>query len=168
MPHSNRAASALLSSSITPNLPQQRRRWRWLAVSVAVNLVLGGLILAWVLGMPPRPPSGSWQREVIPTLSASDAAIVEDAVKRIGDIKMQGDIQSHEGWAKLHGILEAEPLDVDALTAQMDDMNRIRVEQSTGIGQTLMTELRALSPDGRAKLVVLMKRLWSRWQPPPR
>ncbi len=89
-------------------------------------------------------------------------------MKRIGDIKMQGDIQSHEGWAKLHGILEAEPLDVDALTAQMDDMNRIRVEQSTGIGQTLMTELRALSPDGRAKLVVLMKRLWSRWQPPPR
>lgn len=168
MSPSNRAANAMLSGSITPNLMRQRRRWRWLAVSVAVNLVLAGLILAWVLVMPPPPPSGSWQREVIPSLSASDAAIVEEAVKHIGEIKTHGDIEAHEGWAKLHGILETQPLDVDALTAQMDDMNRIRIEQSTGIGQTLMTELRTLSPDGRAKLVVLMKRLWSRWQPPPR
>lgn len=165
---SNRVANVLPSGSMSPNLPRQRRRWRWLAVSVAVNLVLGGLILAWVLGMPPRPPSGSWQKEAIPSLSASDAAIVEDAVKRMGEIKTQGDIQSHESWAKLHGILEADPLDVDALTAQMDDMNRIRVEQSTSMGQTLLTELKTLSPDGRAKLVALMKRLWNRWQPPPR
>ncbi len=89
-------------------------------------------------------------------------------MKRMGEIKTQGDIQSHESWAKLHGILEADPLDVDALTAQMDDMNRIRVEQSTSMGQTLLTELKTLSPDGRAKLVALMKRLWNRWQPPPR
>lgn len=162
----NPGVSAISSAPFPMGSLRPRRRWGWLAVSVALNLLLIGLILAWVLTMR-SPANVSWQREMIPSLSPSDAAIVETAIGRIADTKFEGDMKSHEAWGKVHTSLGAQPLDSDALTADMAEMTKIRVEQGTAMNQAFLEEMKSLSPDGRSKLVALMTRMWNSWKPQP-
>ena len=76
-----------------PRCPVSLAELGWLPLSVALNLVLIGLVVAWELNLPPPPrqPLVTWQRELIPSLSPADAAIVTEAAGQVADAQAAGD-----------------------------------------------------------------------------
>jgi Spy/CpxP family protein refolding chaperone len=153
-------------AALTP--VEQRRRGWLLPVSLAVNLLLGGFVLAWVVAMPPSHPSMvMWQRKILPDLSPADAAIVTDATTRIADAQEQGAKSMHANFSRVSALLAAEPLDQDALERTLAEMSTIRTGQQVAMDNAFFKELVALSPDGRAKILSALQREGRRWRPPP-
>ena len=72
------------SFSLPRNAVPYRSRLGWLPLSLALNLVLIGVVVAWELNLPapPRQPLVTWQRELIPSLNSADAAIAAQAAGR--------------------------------------------------------------------------------------
>src|ERR1700760_2210277 len=101
------------SFSIPRGTTPYRSRLGWLPLSVALNLVLIGLVVAWELNLPapPRQPMVTWQRELIPSLSPADAAIVATAADQIADAQAAADMAVHLQFNKIRSILAADPLD---------------------------------------------------------
>jgi hypothetical protein len=135
--------------------------------SFALNLVLIGVIVSWVVNAPP--PTVvlvNWQRDLIPELTPEDAATVGDTVDRIAQVQRQGAIAVHEDFGKLRALLVVEPLDRDGLQRILKDMTAVRGEQQSLVGEALYKELTEISPDGRAKIVAALKRESLRWRPP--
>ncbi len=152
------------SSFQTPPSLQGRRRWEWLVGSIALNLILIGLILSFMLGGKgllgdhAHQPFVTWQMELLPTLQPPDAAIVTAATRRISDQQAEGDARVHTSYMQTRAILAVEPLDRDALRRSLDEMTAIRNGEQTTIGAIFLEELEALSPDGRAKVLAGMER----------
>jgi len=147
-------------------LDRRHRGW-FLLASLAANLVLAGLILAWVVAMPAQHQSMVvWQRDILPSLSPSDAAIVTDATTRMADAQDQGANSIHANYSKVSALLAVEPLDQAALERTLDEMSAIRGNQQGEVYNAFFKELVALSPDGRAKILAALQREVRQWRPP--
>lgn len=146
-----------------------RSRLGWLPVSLALNLLLTGLVLAWVLNLPspPRQALVTWQRELIPSLSAGDATLATDAAGRIADAQAAGDQAVHIQYAKIRTLLAVEPVDQAALRAAFDKIAVIRNSQQISVGNAFLDELTAVSPEGRRKILSAMEKESQRWHPAP-
>jgi hypothetical protein len=157
------------SFSVSRGTIPYRSRLGWLPLSVALNLLLIGLVIAWELNLPapPRQPLVTWQRELIPSLSASDAAVVTEAAGQIADAQAAADYAVHLQFNKIRAILAAEPLDKAALATAFDEIATIRQAQQLKNGEAFTEELDKVSGDGRAKILAAMKRQGDRWRPTP-
>jgi hypothetical protein len=146
-----------------------RSRLGWLPLSLALNLVLIGLVVAWELNLPapPRQPLVTWQRELIPSLSPADGAIAAEAAGRIADAQAEGDLAVHNQYTKVRGILASEPLDRAALADTFNLMADIRHDQQFKAGKAFTEELETMSADGRQKILARMEKQSQRWQPTP-
>jgi hypothetical protein len=146
-----------------------RSRLGWLPLSLALNLVLIGLVVAWELNLPapPRQPLVTWQRELIPSLSPADAAIAATAAGRIADAQAAGDLAVHNQYTKIRGILAADPLDRAALDETFNRMADIRRDQQSEAGKAFAEELDTVSADGRRKILAGMEKQSQRWKPTP-
>jgi len=157
------------SFSIPRGTLPYRSRLGWLPLSVALNLVLIGLVVAWELNLPPPPrqPLVTWQRELIPSLSPADAAIVTEAANRIADAQAAGDRQIRAQFDKVRAILAADPVDKDALAAAFNEMANIRQNQQMLVGKAFTEELDTVSDDGRRKIHAALVEQGKRLRPPP-
>jgi hypothetical protein len=146
-----------------------RSRLGWLPLSVALNLLLIGLVLAWAINLPvpPRQPLVTWQRELIPSLPPADAAIVAEAAGRIADAQAAGDLAIHNQFNKVRAILAVDPLDKDGLAGAFNEMATIRQTQQLQVGKAFTEELNAVSAEGRQKILAAMVKQGQRWQPTP-
>ena len=146
-----------------------RSRLGWLPLSLALNLVLIGLVVAWELNLPapPRQPLVTWQRELIPSLTPGDAVIATEAAGRIADAQAAGDLAVHNQYTKVRGILATDPLDRAALAEAFDEMADIRHDQQFKAGKAFTEELNTVSADGRRKILAGMERQGQRWKPTP-
>jgi hypothetical protein len=136
---------------------------------VALNLVLAGLVVAWELNLPapPRQPMVSWQRELIPSLSSTDAAVVVTAAGQIADAQAAADLAVHLQFNKVRTILAADPLDKAALADAFNEMATIRQTQQLKVGAAFTEELSAVTADGRQKILTAMEKQGQRWRPTP-
>jgi hypothetical protein len=136
---------------------------------MALNLVLIGLVVAWELNLPvpPRQPMVTWQRELIPTLSQADAAVVSTAAGQIADAQAAADMAVHLLFNKIRTILAADPLDKAALADAFNEMATIRQTQQLKVGAAFTEELSAVSTDGRKKILTAMEKQGQRWRPTP-
>ncbi len=158
------------SFSISRGAAPYRSRLGWLPLSVALNLVLIGLVVAWAVNrpMPPRQPLLTWQRELIPSLSPADAVVVTAATGRIAEAQGAGDLGIHLQFNKVRTILAVDPLDKDALMEAFNQMATIRQTQQLQVGKAFTEELDSVSADGRQKILAAMIKQGERWRPQPR
>jgi hypothetical protein len=157
------------SFSIPRGAAPYRSRLGWLPLSVALNLVLIGLVVAWELNLPtpPRQPMVGWQRELIPSLSPADAAVVAAAANQIADSQAAADMAVHQQFNKVRTILAADPLDKAALVDAFNEMATIRQSQQLKVGTAFTDELSTLSAEGRKKILSAMVKQGERWRPTP-
>lgn len=148
------------SFSIPRGAVPYRSRLGWLPASLALNLILAGVLVAWVSDRPTptRQPLVTWQRELAPSLETPDATIVTDGAARIADAQHQGDEGVHQQYAKVRAILAVEPVDHAALDAAFAEMAAIRHSQQLSVGHAFRDELAAVSADGRRKLLAAMEK----------
>lgn len=146
-----------------------RSRLGWLPASLGLNLVLAGIVLAWALNLPspPRQAIVTWQREMTPSLSESDAVLARDATGQIADAQAAGDAAVHAQYNKVRKLLAVEPLDKTALQAAFAEITVIRRDQQMSIGAAFFDELSNVSPDGRRKILAAMEKESLRWHPTP-
>ena len=154
------------SFSVARGAAPYRSRLGWLPLSVALNLVLIGLVVAWEINMPapPRQPLVTWQRELIPSLSETDAAIVTGAAGQIADAQAKGDRAVHQQFNKIRAILAVDPLDKAALADAFNQIATIRQTQQLEIGKAFADELDSVSADGKQKILAAMVKQGERWQ----
>jgi hypothetical protein len=157
------------SFSIPRSTVPYRSRLGWLPLSVAVNLLLIGLVVAWELNLPgpPHQPLVTWQRELIPSLSPADAAVVSEAAGEIADAQAAADLAVHNQFNKVRAILGVDPLDKAALADAFDQMTSIRQNQQLQIGKAFTEELDQVSDAGRQKILAAMQKQGQHWRPTP-
>jgi hypothetical protein len=160
------SARPLAASFGAPPFLQGRRRWEWLIASIALNLILIGLVLSFLLGARHHQPLVTWQMDLLPSLDAADAAIVSSATQRITDQQNGGDARIHLDYTKVRALLRVETPDRHALQEMFDDIAVTRNAEQTTINGIFLDELMALSPDGRAKTLAAMERESRRYAPP--
>ncbi len=157
------------SFSVSRSFPMSRARWGWLPFSVALNLILLGVVLGWAAHIhesAPRQALVSWQRELLPALSPADAAIVSNATDRIAAAQINGDTTVHEAYVHIRAILAVAPLDSAAMTDAFEAIRAARNAQQTSINNTFMNELSSISAEGRAAVLKAMEAESHRWHPP--
>jgi hypothetical protein len=157
------------SFSIPRGTVPYRSKLGWLPLSVALNLVLIGLVVGWELNLPPPPrqPLLTWQRELIPALSPADAMIVRVAAGQVADAQAAGDLAIHLQFDKVRAILAAEPVDHAALVAAFNEMANIRERQQMLVGKAFTDELYKISAEGRQKIRAALIVQGERWRPTP-
>ena len=138
----------------------------WLIASIAVNLVLIGLMLSWAMGMRAHQPLFGWQRDLIGTLSQSDSAIVSNAADRLEAVQTRTDGLLMAQYEALKTALRARPFNPADCQKILDQMAFIRDDQQILFQQIFAEEAAALSPEGRSGLVDAMDREARRWHPP--
>jgi hypothetical protein len=144
------------------------RRFNWLIISVAGNLLLLGLIVAWIVSMPPpHRPLVSWQQEVLPSLGQADAAIVSGAASRIAAAQDQANEALQQQYAQVHALLAAEPLDQAALQQAMTRISVIRNDEQVATRRVFFQELVSVSPAGRARLLAALEKESQHWRHHP-
>ena len=156
------------SFSIPGRAVPYRSRIGWLPLSVALNLLLIGILFAWVATTSPpmpRQPLVTWQRELIPSLPAGDAAIASDAVARIAASQVACDAAVHIEYAEIRGLLAIEPLDSAAVLAHFDRIVALRNAQQNTALHAFSDELKSVSPEGRKILLTGMERESKRLHP---
>jgi hypothetical protein len=155
------------SFSIAAGRPARRRpRSYWLFASVAVNLILIGLIFSWALGMRAHQPMFGWQRDLVGSLSPADAAIVGNATDRLEEVQARTDRLLVDQYEALKTVLRARPFSPGDCQKVLDQMAFIRDDQQISFQRIFAEEAAALSPEGRAALVDAMEREAHRWHPP--
>jgi hypothetical protein len=146
-----------------------RTRWGWLPLSVALNLVLIGVVLGWAsrTHMPAsRQALVTWQRELLPSLSPADVPIVSSATDRIAAAQAQGDTAVHQAYVQLRAILAVSPLDKPGMEKAFEAIRAARDTQQTTINGIFSEELSAVTPDGRAAVLKAMEVESHRNHPP--
>jgi len=157
------------SFSIPRGTVPYRSRLGWLPASLALNLILAGVVIAWVSDRPAptRQPLVTWQRDLVPDMQAGDAAIVTEGANQIADAQHQGDQAVHEQYARIRAVLGVEPLDHATLDAAFAEMAAIRHNQQIAVGRAFRDELAMVSPDGRRKILAGMEKEAARFRPAP-
>ena len=157
------------SFSLPRNAIPYRSRLGWLPLSLALNLVLIGVVFAWEMrpAPPSRQPIVTWQRALVPSLLPADAAIATEAAGQIADAQAVGDLAVHNEYTTIRGLLAAPQLDSVALGQAFDQMAEIRHNQQILIGKAFAEELETVSADGRQKILAAMEKQSQRWRPTP-
>jgi hypothetical protein len=157
------------SFSIARGVTPYRSRLGWLPASIALNLLLIGLLGAWVWNMPspPRQPLVTWQREIMPTLSLDDAAIATRASEKISDSQKVCDDAVRAEYVKIRTLLAIEPVDTATIQADFDQIISFRNTQQTTALHAFADELSTVSADGRQKLRAAMIKESQRSHPVP-
>jgi hypothetical protein len=157
------------SFSVSRGFPMSRSRWGWLPFSVALNLVLGGVILGWAAR--PHPPAPrqalvTWQRELLPSLPPSDVPVVTGATDRIAATQAQADAAVHQAYMQIRTILAVSPLDKPGMENALDAIRSTRDAQQTSINNIFFEELSTITPEGRAIVLKAMEAESHRFHPP--
>jgi len=155
------------SFSIAPGIERRPRpRSFWLIASIAVNLILVGLIASWVIGMRVHQPLIGWQRDLVGSVSAEDATVIGKAADQMEQVQIHTDQLLGAQYTKLKDALRAQPFSTLDCQKVLDEMAFIRDDQQISFQRIFAEEAAALSPDGRSKLVEAMDREGRRWHPP--
>jgi len=157
------------SFSVDRNFPMSRSRWGWLPVSIALNLVLIGVILGLASQNhtpAPRQALVTWQRALLPTLAPADAAIVSGATDKIAAEQSAGDATVHEAYIRIRQVIAVSPLDTAAMASAFESIRATRDAQQTAVDKIFFDELSSVSPEGRAILLKAMEAESHRWHPP--
>jgi hypothetical protein len=141
-----------------------RRISIWIAASIALNLLMGGWILSWTLGLHPAPKSYDWQIDLRKSLSPADGVVIEKAVQQFQDARLQGDRNIAAHYDRLFDILSKEPFDADAANLVLTEMNTARTADKATAQPFFLEELRDLSPAGRALLLASMQKRQISWR----
>jgi len=157
------------SFSVSRSFPMSRTRWGWLPLSVALNLVLLGLILGYASrnhALTPRQALVTWQRELLPSLSAADVPIVTNATNRISAAQAQGDDTVHQAYVQLRAIMAVSPLDTPGMEKAFEAIRSARDAQQTTINSIFAEELSTITPEGRTAMLKAMEAESHRFHPP--
>ncbi|MGE5539368.1 MAG: periplasmic heavy metal sensor [Gemmatimonas sp.] len=138
--------------------PRNGRRWRIaLLASVALNLLLAGVIGVWVArpmfrGPAPQPEFGRVIDRMANRLPDSDAAVLRRAydahreeIARLG----QNVRRTRE---RVRAALRADPFDAGALAAAMGEMRAARNGVEDAIQSVMREGAAEMSPEGRRTL----------------
>jgi hypothetical protein len=152
--------------------PPRRHRSIWLVGSLGVNLILIGLVLAWIVGVdhPPHPLT-DWQTSLLPSLSPQDAVVAQAALQRLNQIQSVSDAKLQAAFAQVHAAATATPFDIHGLEKSLDGVDDIRTERHIAMKRNLLDELSQLSADGRTRVLAAFDRAaehWSHRQVDPR
>ena len=139
-----------------------RRISIWIAASIALNLLMGGWILSWTLGLHPTPKSYEWQLDLRKSLSPADRAVIEKTVQQFQETRLQSDRRVAAYYDRLFDILAKEPFDTDAANTVLTEINATRTAATTQ--PFFLEELRDLSPAGRALLLANMQKRQRSWR----
>jgi hypothetical protein len=157
------------SFSVSRSFPMSRTRWGWLPLSVALNLVLLGLILGYASRshvQAPRQALVTWQRDLLPALPAVDVPIVTNATNRIAAAQAQGDATVHQAYIQLRAIMAVSPLDKPGMEKAFEAIRAARDTQQTTINGIFSEELSTITPEGRAVVQKAMEVESHRLHPP--
>lgn len=136
-------------------VPSTSRGSTWLALSVAANLVLVGMIVAWLLTMT-RPQDRhivmERQQKVIESVGPDDAVILRKVGDQYQAIVAQYGSRFAAQQEKLFAAAHAAPFDRGAFYNSLRGFSALRTEQELAIHQIFADEMAALSPQGREQL----------------
>ena len=157
------------SFSVSRSFPMSRTRWGWLPLSVALNLVLLGLILGYASRSHApvlRQALVTWQRELLPALPPADVPIVTNATNRIAVAQAQGDDTVHQAYVQLRAILAVSPVDKPGMEKAFEAIRAARDAQQTTINGIFSEEMSTITPEGRAAVLKAMEAESHRHRPP--
>lgn len=157
------------SFSVSRGFPMGRTRWGWPPLSVALNLVLIGLILGYASRShesAPRQALVTWQRELLPSLPAADMPIVSAATDHIAAAQTEGDTKVHQAYIQLRAILAVSPLDKPGMENAFETIRATRDTQQRTVDEIFFNELSAITPEGRAIVLKAMEAESHRLHPP--
>lgn len=128
----------------------------FLAVSVALNLFLAGMMIAWHMRPPPPPPPGPWFERMIQRMSAdlppADRAILQSSYEARRQELDRMDKEVQAAREKVSAAMRAQPYDPAALEAAMAAARDVREPVIETVEQAVAEAATKMSPEGRAKL----------------
>lgn len=133
-----------------------RRTRIFLAVSLALNLFLAGMMIAWHMRPPPPPPPGPWFERMIQRMSAdlppADREILQASYQtRRGELdRMDKEVQAAR--EKVAATMRAQPYDPAALDQAMAEAREVREPVVKTVEQAVAEAAAKMSPEGRMKL----------------
>jgi len=128
----------------------------FLVVSIALNLFLGGMMIAWHMRPPPPPPPGPWFERMIQRMSMDLAPADRDL--------LQASYQAHRpdldrmdkevvaAREQVGAAMRAEPFDPAALEQAMANARDAREPVVEAVEQAVAEAAAKMSPEGRKKL----------------
>jgi len=128
----------------------------FLALSLALNLFLAGMMIAWHMRPPPPPPPGPWFERMIQRMSAAlppaDRDILQTSYQaRKGELdRMDKDVQAAR--ERVGAAMRAQPYDPVALEQAMAEARDVREPVVETIEQAVAEAASKMSPEGRMKL----------------
>lgn len=128
----------------------------FLAVSLALNLFLGGMMIAWHMRPPPPPPPGPWFERMIQRmsgdLSPADREVLQASYQaRRPDLeRMDKDVVAAR--EQVGAAMRAEPFDPAALEQAMAQARDAREPVVETVEQAVAEAAAKMSPEGRKKL----------------
>ncbi len=157
------------SFSVSRNFPMSRTRWGWLPLSVALNLVLIGVILGWASrthAPESRQALVTWQRELLPSLPPADVPVVNGATDRIAAAQAEADSAVHQAYIQIRAIMAVSPLDKPGMEAAFRTIQSTRDAQQKTVDDIFFDELSTISPEGRGIMLKAMEAESHRLHPP--
>lgn len=128
----------------------------FLAVSVALNLFLAGMMIAWHMRPPPPPPPGPWFERMIQRMSAdlppADQAILRSSYEARRQELDRMDKEVQAAREKVSAAMRAQPYDPAALEAAMAAARDVREPVIETVEQAVAEAAAKMSPEGRTKL----------------
>lgn len=128
----------------------------FLVVSLALNLFLAGVMVAWHMRPPPPPPPGPWFDRMIQRMAAdlppADRDILQSAYQvRKGELdRMDKDVQAAR--ERVSAAMRAQPYDPAALEQAMAAARDAREPAVETVEQAVADAAARMSPEGRIKL----------------
>lgn len=128
----------------------------FLALSLALNLFLAGMMIAWHMRPPPPPPPGPWFERMIQRMSTdlpqADRDILQTAYQaRKGELdRMDKDVQTAR--ERVGAAMRAQPYDPAALEQAMAEARDAREPVVETVEQAVAEAAAKMSPEGRMKL----------------
>lgn len=128
----------------------------FLAISIALNLFLAGMMVAWHMRPPPPPPPGPWFERMIQRMSMdlapADRDILQAAYQaRRGDLdRMDKEVQAAR--ERVAAAMRAQPYDPAALEQAMAQARDVREPVVEIVEQAVAEAAAKMSPEGRVKL----------------
>jgi hypothetical protein len=150
------------SFSLGYGIKPMRRTSLWIVASIALNLLMGGWILSWSLGLHTPPTSYEWQLGLRRSMSPADAAIVEETVKNFDRVREEAEPLVNADYDKLFAVLAKEPFDVDAANRALTDLVATRTNVKTQNQRFFLQELSDFSPAGRTAFLAAWQKQQSR------
>lgn len=128
----------------------------FLAVSVALNLFLAGVMIAWHLRSPPPPPQGPWFDRMVQRMStnlpAPDREILLSSYQARRSELARLDKEVQASREKVSAAMRSEPYDPAALEQAMAASREVREPVVATVEQAVAEAAARMSPEGRAKL----------------